>query len=140
MRATAPVPDIVGPDLDVLFVGINPDPISGKFAHHFANPRNAFWRLLHEAGFTRRRLEPFEEAALLEEGIGVTNLVPRVTRSSSELTHEDFEGGQRELRRKLARWRPRAVVFVGVTMWRARAGAHHGDGSECCCSRSPRPR
>ena len=52
------VPDVLGPGLDVLFCGINPGRFSAAAAAHFANPRNDFWRLLHEAGFTPRLLEP----------------------------------------------------------------------------------
>jgi TDG/mug DNA glycosylase family protein len=105
--------------LEVLFVGINPDPASADCGHHFANPRNSFWKLLRESGFTERQYAPFEEAQLISAGIGITNLIPRVSRSSSELTASDFERGRRALRRKVARWRPRAIVFVGVTAWRA---------------------
>jgi TDG/mug DNA glycosylase family protein len=117
--AAPAVPDVIAPELDVLFVGLNPDPISGRVRHHFANPVNAFWRLLHESGFTPRRFAPEEEACLLPLGIGVTNLVMRVTRGVSDLSAEDLDRGRRALERKLARWRPHAVVFVGVTAWRA---------------------
>jgi G:T/U-mismatch repair DNA glycosylase len=120
--ATVAVPDVVAPDLDVIFVGINPDPVSGERRHHFANSRNSFWRLLHEAGFTPRQLDPSAEAYLLELGLGVTNLVSRVARSSSELTPLDFSRGRQVLARKIALWRPRAVVLVGQTVWRALSG------------------
>jgi TDG/mug DNA glycosylase family protein len=113
------VPDVAADGLRVLFVGINPDPISARVGHHFANPVNRFWRLLHESGFTRRRIQPEEERELLSLGIGVTNLVPRTTHSASELSRADFERGRRALMHKLARWQPRAVIFVGVTAWRA---------------------
>jgi mismatch-specific thymine-DNA glycosylase len=119
-----PVPDVISPDLDVLFVGINPDPVSGACGHHFANPRNGFWRLPHEAGFTGTQLDRSDEARLVEEGIGVTNLVSRITRSSSELTRDDFERARLALRRKVERWRPRAIIFVGLTAWRATLGKH----------------
>jgi TDG/mug DNA glycosylase family protein len=115
----SPVPDVIAEDLDVLFVGINPDPISAECGHHFANPRNVFWRLLHEAGFTAEQLDPSEEERLLALRIGVTNIVPRVARSSSELTRGDFSRGSCALREKIARWRPHSVVFVGLTGWRA---------------------
>ena len=67
------VPDVLAPDLRVVFVGINPGRVSAAAASHFANPRNDFWRLLHAARLTLRRHEPHEQFALLEEGIGVTN-------------------------------------------------------------------
>ena len=34
-----------------MFCGINPGRLSAEAGVHFANPRNDFWRLLHEAGF-----------------------------------------------------------------------------------------
>jgi len=50
------VPDVLAPDLAVVFCGINPGRVSAAAAAHFANPRNDFWRLLHDAGFTPRVL------------------------------------------------------------------------------------
>jgi len=44
------VPDIIAPDLHVLFCGINPNLYSAAVGHHFARPGNRFWRSL------RRRL------------------------------------------------------------------------------------
>ena len=41
-----------------VFCGINPGRVSAAAAAHFANPRNDFWRLLHDAGFTPRLYEP----------------------------------------------------------------------------------
>ena len=72
-RAKSAVPDILAPGLRVMFCGINPGRRSAAAAAHFANPRNDFWRLLHEAGFTARRLQPSEQHELLAYGCGVTN-------------------------------------------------------------------
>jgi mismatch-specific thymine-DNA glycosylase len=69
------VPDIIAPQLRVLFCGINPGLYSAATGHHFARPGNRFWRALHGAGFTERLLSPWEEQALLKCGCGVTNLV-----------------------------------------------------------------
>ena len=46
------VPDVLAPDLRIVFVGINPGRVSAEAAAHFANPRNDFWRLLHAAQLT----------------------------------------------------------------------------------------
>lgn len=75
----APVRDVVGRGLDALFVGINPGWASARAGHHFANPANPFWRLLHESGLVGRRLTPAEERELLDQGLGITNLVARAT-------------------------------------------------------------
>ena len=40
------VVDLVGPDLRVLFCGINPGTRSGDLNLHFARPGNRFWKLL----------------------------------------------------------------------------------------------
>ena len=86
------VPDVLAPDLRIVFVGINPGRVSAAARAHFANPRNDFWRLLQAAGFTRRLLTPAEQFELLDEGIGVTNAAARTTPGSGDLRKADFEG------------------------------------------------
>src|SRR5947208_6115699 len=51
------VPDLIAPDLKVLFCGINPGIYSGATGLHFARPGNRFWKVLHLAGFTDRQLD-----------------------------------------------------------------------------------
>ena len=48
MTTKSAVPDVLGPGLDVVFCGINPGRVSAAAGAHFANPRNDFWRLLHD--------------------------------------------------------------------------------------------
>ena len=79
-------------------------------------------RLMHESGLVPRRLAPHEEGELIAHGLGLTNLVDRVTRGVSDLTPADLERGRVSLAARLAVLRPRAVVFVGVTAYRAFAG------------------
>ena len=50
------VPDVLGPDLDVVFVGINPGLWSGWSGLHFGRPTNRLWVTLYEAGLTDRKL------------------------------------------------------------------------------------
>jgi len=91
------VPDVLAPGLDVVFCGINPGRVSAAAAAHFANPRNDFWRLLHEAAFTPRLVEPHEQFEVLRYGIGITNAAYRTTRGSSDLRKGDFAGGAERL-------------------------------------------
>jgi double-stranded uracil-DNA glycosylase len=114
-----PVADVIAPGLDALFVGINPGFASARAGHHFANPANPFWRLLHESGLVARRLAPVEERVLLDHGLGITNLVARATGGVADLTRNDLEYGRQALVRKVQRYRPRAVVFVGLTAYAA---------------------
>ena len=76
--------DLVGPDLRVLFCGINPGTLSGELGLHFARTGNRFWKLLAAAGFTESVLSPGEQRILPERGVGITNLVGRVTAAASE--------------------------------------------------------
>ena len=56
--------DVIRKDLDVLFCGINPGLYTAATGHHFARPGNRFWPALHDSGFTRRRLNPWEQQEL----------------------------------------------------------------------------
>ena len=109
---------IVGPGLDVLFVGINPSLRSAEVGHHFARPGNRFWPTLHAAGFTPRRLRPDEDAELPAHGVGVTNLAFRPTREAAELTSEELREGAVALERTVRLHQPRLVAVVGLTAYR----------------------
>ena len=112
------VPDVIAPDLRVLFCGINPGLYTAAVGHHFARPGNRFWPALFKSGFTDSLLSPFEEHKLLELGIGVTNVVARATAAAAELTQDDFISGGRRLRAKVRRHRPRIVAVLGVGAYR----------------------
>jgi double-stranded uracil-DNA glycosylase len=108
------VPDVIGPGLTVLFVGINPGLYSAAVGHHFGRPGNRFWPALYEAGFTPRLLLPEEDGDLLSWGLGITNLVHRTTAAASELSAEELRRGRVELEEKVARYAPRWTAFVGI--------------------------
>lgn len=116
------VPDVIGPGLGVLFCGINPGRWSGAVGHHFAHPGNRFWKALHLAGYTDRVLGPGEERALLEVGLGITNLVARTTATAAELSPEELRRGAAILRRKVTRYEPRAVALLGLGAYRTAFG------------------
>jgi TDG/mug DNA glycosylase family protein len=114
----ATVKDLIRENLRVLFVGINPGAYSGAVGHHFAGPATRFWPALHAAGITSRILTAFDEAELLDAGVGITNLVMRCTNSADELADEELRAGGQRLRAKLRKWRPRAVGFLGLAAYR----------------------
>jgi len=45
-------------------------------------------------------------------------LIPRATPGIDTLRPEEYVAGTRALRRKVRRWRPEVVAFVGVTLYR----------------------
>ena len=76
--------DVIAPDLDVLFCGINPGLYSAATGWHFARGGNRFWPALAASGFTPVQLHPSQRAELLACRIGITNFVagpPRRRRS-----------------------------------------------------------
>jgi TDG/mug DNA glycosylase family protein len=119
------VPDIIGPELKVLFCGINPGLYSAAVGHHFARPGNRFWPTLHAAGFTDRLLSPFEERELLPRGYGITNIVDRATGAAEELAAEELIEGGRRLEEKIRSYRPALVAFVGMTAYRTAFDRSH---------------
>lgn len=116
------VPDVIAPELKVLFCGINPGLYTAAVGHHFARPGNRFWPALHKAGFTGRQLSPFEERELLELGYGVTNVVNWATASADELSREDLIKGARQLRRKVLKYDPACFALLGLGAYRAAFG------------------
>ena len=112
------LPDVIGRDLAVLFVGINPSLYSVAVGHHFARPGNRFWPTLHRCGLTPRVLSPAEDRELLAHGAGLTNLASRATARADELASEELVRGGRTLRAKVRRWSPRIVAIVGISAYR----------------------
>lgn len=128
------LPDVIAPNLRVLFCGINPGLYTAAVGHHFARPGNRFWPALNKSGFTDRLLSPFDERELLESGIGISNVVPHATAAAAELTREDLLKGGRLLARKVKKYQPRIVAILGVGAYRQafdRPKAQIGEQPEC---------
>jgi TDG/mug DNA glycosylase family protein len=116
------VPDVLAAGLRVVFCGINPGRWSAAAGAHFANPRNDFWRLLHDAGFTARLLAPEEQHGLLSLGYGLTNAAFRTTRGSGDLRRGDFADAAERLERLAAELKPSWIAFVGKEAYRGTFG------------------
>lgn len=118
------VPDLVGPGLRLLFVGINPGLWTAATGTHFAHPGNRFYPALLRAGVIRRAIDPAagmdddERAHLIERGIGITNIAPRATARASELSRDELRAGARDLVGRIERWRPAVVAIAGITAYR----------------------
>jgi double-stranded uracil-DNA glycosylase len=112
------IPDLGGPQTQILLVGINPSLFSGWAGRHFARPGNRLWRTLHEGGLTDRQLAPSDTAGIEAAGLGITNLVGRATARADELTNEEIRAGIDPLRTLVRAWRPVAVAFLGISSFR----------------------
>ena len=131
-RAATPsaVPDVLAPGLAVVFCGINPGFVSAAAAAHFANPRNDFWRLLHDAGFTPRLIAPDEQFEVLRYGIGLTNASYRTTKGSGDLRRGDFAGSAERLERLARELEPGVLAFVGKEAYRGAFGERPEHGRQ----------
>ncbi|PKV93143.1 G/U mismatch-specific uracil-DNA glycosylase [Amycolatopsis echigonensis] len=116
------IPDVLAPNLNVLFCGINPGLYSGALGLHFARPGNRFWPALHASGFTPRLLDPSEQDELLDLGLGITNVVARTTARADELTDDELREGGQILAKKVEKYRPRWLAVVGITAYRVAFG------------------
>jgi TDG/mug DNA glycosylase family protein len=111
--------DRIEPGVRVLLIGINPGVTSATTGHHFAGPTNRFWRLLYESGIVPEPVRHVDDVRLPAWGIGMTNLIARPSPGIDVLKPEEYLEGWRILEKKIDRFRPKIVAFVGVTMYRA---------------------
>src|SRR4051812_31734307 len=120
----AVVDDLLGPNLRLLFVGINPGLWTAAANAHFARPGNRFWPALHAAGITADLVDAsagMPDAArreLLAAGVGITNIVPVATARADELTRDELRAGGTRLTALVERLRPRVVAVLGLTAYR----------------------
>lgn len=129
MAAEHALPDILGPDLDVVFVGTSAGKKSAKRGHYYSNGGNRFYRWLHETSFTPNKLSPADDRLLPAFGIGLTDL---------SKTHVGTDGGEAQLASfdcqglvdRLAPHRPKIVAFTGKLGVKQAFGpfvGHHSD-------------
>lgn len=119
----ATIGDVLGPDLRVLFCGINPGLWSAAVDAHFARPGNRFWPALHASGFTPSLLGPARQHDLPALGLGLTNIAARATARADELTGDEIRAGGAILLDKLERLRPRWIAVLGIGAYRTAFGA-----------------
>jgi TDG/mug DNA glycosylase family protein len=150
----ASIPDLVGPGLKLLFVGINPGLWTAATQTPFAHPQNKFYPALVAAGILTdlpdfsNGLTDDDRATLVSRGLGITNLVTRATGMAKELTTDELRAGADRLRANVASWRPRVVAVLGVGAYqkafsrsKARAGlqAESLEGAELWVLTNPSP-
>lgn len=122
------VDDLLGDDVRLLLVGINPGLWTAAVNAHFARPGNRFWPALHAARITphgidaRDGMRPEDAELLTSAGIGITNISPLATARAAELTREQLRQGAERLTALVARLQPRVVAVLGVSAYRLAFG------------------
>jgi len=104
------LPDQLQENLRLVFVGTAASTRSADVGHYYAHPGNRFWRTIHQIGLTPRRYEPREFPALLELGIGLTDLC----KSGAGMDHQALTSPVDipAFREKMRRYRPKTVAFT----------------------------
>jgi TDG/mug DNA glycosylase family protein len=128
VRRLPTLPDFVGPALRLLVCGLNPSQYAAEAGVNFARPGNRFWPAALAAGLVTTDRDPWH--AVIEDGIGLTDLVKRATPRADALTPHEYRVGAQRLA-WLAGWlRPGAVCFVGLAGWRAVVDRHAQPGPQ----------
>eukprot|EP00457_Paulinella_chromatophora_P010561 gb/GEZN01010669.1/.p1 GENE.gb/GEZN01010669.1/~~gb/GEZN01010669.1/.p1 ORF type:complete len:343 (-),score=61.02 gb/GEZN01010669.1/:180-1208(-) len=122
VNLACPLSDVLGTGLDLLWCGINPGRVSGAAGYHYANNGNHFWSLLHDSGLTDVRLRPQQQEELLKYRMGMTNLVERMTPSSSDLSVDEMQNGKAALLLKVQQSDARILCFNGKCIFDAILG------------------
>jgi double-stranded uracil-DNA glycosylase len=105
------LPDVLAPDLAVVFCGNAAGKVSARRGAPYAGPGNYFWRVLHEVGLTPVLLAPEEFRRLPEFGLGLTDACKTHFGSDAEVgtAHHDPE----RVRRSILDFSPAHLAFVG---------------------------
>jgi TDG/mug DNA glycosylase family protein len=110
------LPDVVGPNMRLLLVGLNPSLYAADAGVGFARPGNRFWPAMLASGLADVDRDPGE--LLAQHHIGMTDLVKRATVGAAELTTSEYRDGLARVER-LCQWlAPGAVCFLGLDGWR----------------------
>jgi len=121
------LPDILAPGLDVVFVGAAPSMAAAMSGHYYDGPRNRFWLLLHQAGFTPQRLEPVQDRSILQYRIGLTAVFPSLISTANSLLPEPGPDHLRDLCAKLMDAAPLVVCYNGKDVCRMCTGETRPD-------------
>jgi double-stranded uracil-DNA glycosylase len=113
------LPDLLAPDLRIIFVGTAAGKRSAELGHYYAGRGNRFWRTLHEVGLTPRLFEPHEFSELLALGIGLTDMSKLGCGMDRDIKAHEFDPKQFEA--NVRRYSPRAIAFTSkkaASIWR----------------------
>ena len=111
------LPDTVGPEMGLLICGLNPSVYAADAGAGFARPGNRFWPAALAAGLVSTDRDP--RRALIDHGMGMTDLVKRATPRADALTPDEYRQGLNRLEWLVGWLKPAAVCFVGLAGWRA---------------------
>lgn len=107
------VPDILAPELNVVFCGTALGRASAQAKAYYANPGNFFWKAIHGVGLTPTLIKPKDYASVLQYRIGLTDLCKSAYGQDAELPEDAFDTDA--LRTKIEDYQPRFLAFTSKT-------------------------
>ena len=116
-RRARTLPDTVGPEMRLLICGLNPSVYAADAGAGFARPGNRFWPAALAAGLVSNDRDP--RRALIDHGVGMTDLVKRATPRADALAADEYRHGLNRMEWLVGWLKPAAVCFVGLSGWRA---------------------
>lgn len=105
------LPDLLETGLKVVFCGTAVGERSARRKAYYAGPGNQFWDILAKTGLTPYRLHPEQYPALVQYGIGLTDLVKKRFGGDAALSSRDFD--VEGFMAKVKRSSPIAIGFNG---------------------------
>jgi TDG/mug DNA glycosylase family protein len=105
------LPDVLGPNLKVVFCGSAVGTASAIQGAYYAGPGNMFWPTLHRIGLTPHQLNAADYRTVLTYGIGLTDIVKNRSGGDASLVQDDFDGDG--LRGRVMEFSPRVLAFNG---------------------------
>ncbi|BFZ56957.1 uracil DNA N-glycosylase Thp1 [Savitreella phatthalungensis] len=121
--------DIMSEDMILLGIGLNPGLMTATRGYFFANPGNLFWPLLYASGIIGEPMRAEHSRCIVDRWhVGLTNIVNRPTRSSSELSFDECVLGCHRTHEKLQALKivPPAIVCFAKGIWEAFFCMIHG--------------
>lgn len=106
------LPDLAPRPNGLLLVGMCTIAAVAKGGHYFEGTYGRrVWKKLAGAGIYDGEAE-HEDACWSASGHGITDVVKRAVRTNDSLKEEEIAAGVEALRKKVRRWRPRAILFA----------------------------
>jgi double-stranded uracil-DNA glycosylase len=107
------VPDLLEPNLKLVFCGTAPSTASAQAKSYYAKPGNRFWPTLAKVGITPTRYSPHEYAQLLSLGVGLTDLCKAHSGTDAQLPDDAFNVD--EFWMKMGEVTPKIIAFTSKT-------------------------
>ena len=105
------LPDLLAPGLKLVVCGSAAGARSAELGAYYAGPGNQFWGMLYRTGITPTLIRPQAFRAVLDYGIGLTDIVKKSFGADAQLRRADFD--RDGLRMRIERYAPNIVAFNG---------------------------